>query len=141
MDNGERIFENIQRLAYSRGKTVHDVCRKAKVSAGIISDLKHGRRNSLGKITLEKLSSELGCRIEDITEAEDGSPMPEAPKSKRIDIFIERAVESMHERPEMRRLVRAAMKANTQQVKSTAILLESITQAQKEGLFLSGDEQ
>lgn len=141
MTNGEMIHENIQKLARSQGRTIKDVCRKAKVSAGVISDLKSGRRNSIGKVTVEKLSKELGCRPEQILEWSGVATMPEAPKAKRTEAFIDRAAESLRERPEMRRLVRAAMKANRQQVNSTAVLLESITQAQKEGLFLSGDEQ
>lgn len=141
MDEGKKIYENIQRIAYFQGRTVNDVCRKAKVSAGVISDLKNGRRKSIGKVTLEKLSKALDCRIEDILTGEDGLPLPEAPKAMHIEGFIDRATDALRERPELRRLVRAAMKANTQQVKSTAILLESITRAQQEGLFGIHDEQ
>lgn len=142
MVDGKKIYGNIQRLAYAQERTVNDVCRKAKVSAGVISDLKNGRRNSIGKITIDKLSKELDCQAEDIMFGKsDPSQLPESPKAMRTEAFIDRAVEALRDRAELRRLVRAAMKANTQQVKSTAILLESITQAQQEGLFGIHDEQ
>ena len=140
MDRGMIIYENLQRLAYERGLTVQKMCNEAKVSAGSIGDLKAGRRNNIGKVTVDKLVKFLGCTEEDImNDPIVHQPIPESPKADRLEGFYAKAMDSMHERPEMRRLVRAAMKANTQQVKSTAILLESITQAYAEGGIITDD--
>lgn len=141
IDSGKKIYENIQRLAYEQGYTIQKLCEEAKVSAGTIGDLKHGRRTGIGNITIEKLIKVLGCTREDILdEGIRVDPMPDAPKADRLVLFIEEATEALREREELRRLVRAAMNANKQQVRSTAILLESITQAQAEGINLTDDE-
>ena len=141
-DKGVKIYENIQRLAYERGYTIQKLCEEAKVSAGTIGDLKHGRRNGIGNITIEKLVKVLGCTREEIlSEGIWIDPLPDAPKADRLVSFIEEVTEALREREELRRLMRAAMSANKQQVRSTAILLESITQAQSEGISFEDNEQ
>ena len=140
-DRGIKIYENIQRLAYQQGYTIQKLCEEARVSAGTIGDLKHGRRNGIGNITIEKLVKVLGCTREEIlSEGIKVEPFPDAPKADRLVSFIEEATEALREREELRRLIRAAMNANKQQVRSTAILLESITQAQAEGASFTDDE-
>lgn len=127
-------------LAYANGMTIQKMCEAAKVSAGIIGDLKHGRRNNLGSITVDKLIKVLGCTAEDILhDPVTEKPMPDAPKADRSQHLYIEALTAMKERPEMRRLIRAALVANTQQVKSTAILLESITKANAEGGIFTDD--
>lgn len=139
-ERGLVIYENLQRLAYAKGLTIQRMCNEAGVSPGIVGDLKHGRRNNIGKVTLDKLTRFLGCEEEDILhDPIRNIPLPDAPKADRSQGFYIKAFQAMQDRPEMRRLVRAAMKANTQQVRSTAILLESITEAQKEGGIFTDD--
>jgi DNA-binding Xre family transcriptional regulator len=141
MIEGSKIYENIQRLSYKQDRTVNSVCKDAGVSPGIISDLKNGRRKQIGIVTLKKLATALDCSIEDITEeAVSGVPVGKFPKANRIEPFIERAIESMRERPEIRRLLKAAMNANRQQVLSTAILLESIVDVQSNTTERVSDE-
>ncbi len=141
MDRGLKIYENLKRLAYDRGLTIQKMCERAKVSPGTIGDLKHGRRNNIGNITVDKLMNALNCTREDIlSEGIIGEPIPDAPKADRLVKFIAEAEVALREREELRRLLRAAMNANTQQVRSTAILLESITQVQMEGGLFTDDE-
>ena len=141
MDRGLKIYENLKRLAYDRGLTIQKMCEKAKVSPGTIGDLKHGRRNNIGDVTIDKLTKALNCTREDILmEGIISEPLPDAPKADRLVKFIAEVEIALREREELRRLIRAAMKANTQQVRSTAILLESITQAQSEGGVIFDDE-
>ena len=140
MERGEIIYRNLQLLAYAKGMTIQKMCVEAGVSAGIIGDLKSGRRNNIGNITVDKLSRLLECTPDDILhDPITNQPIPDAPKADRSQGFYIKALNAMKERPEMRRLIRAAMNANTQQVKSTAVLLESITQAKINGGVLSDD--
>lgn len=139
-ERGLVIYENLQRLAYAKGLTIQKMCKEANVSPGILGDLKNGRRNNIGKVTVEKLTKFFGCEEEDILhDPIRNMPMPDAPKADRSQGLYVQAFKAMQDRPEMRRLVRAAMKATTQQVRSTAILLESITEAQKEGGIITDD--
>ena len=142
MISGKKVFENIKRLSYERGLTLNQLCKESTVSRGFLGDLEHGRKGKVGVVTLYKLCKVLECQPEEIlNEEESPDPMPEAPKIKRdrITPMIEKAVQQLEERPELRRLVRAAMRANDLQVRSTAILLESIVDAQKNG-ELYGEE-
>ena len=66
MDKGEKIHQNITRLAYEKGMGINDLCKQAKVSSGLIADLKHGRRENIGNITSAKLCKVLECNPEDI---------------------------------------------------------------------------
>ena len=142
MDKGIKIHSNIMRLAYAKGLGISDLCKQAKVSSGIISDLKHGRRDNIGSVTVSKLCSVLGCEPEDILSmTEHKEPMPDRPYIDRFSPFMERVEVAMKETPELRRLIRAAMKATPLQVKSTAVLLESIVDAQANGgIIYSGEE-
>lgn len=136
MISGKKVFENIKYLSYKRGMSLNQLCKEAEVSRGTIGDLEHGRRKKIGVVTLYKLCKTLECQPEEILNEEElEDPMPDAPKVKRdrITPMVEKAVEAMLVRPELRRLVRAALKANDLQVRSTAILLESIVDAQKDG--------
>lgn len=138
MTKGLIIFKNIKRLAYANDMTINELCKKAKVSRGVIGDLEHGRRNGIGYVTICKLSEALGCDAEDIiTEANESASISKQPKINRLEGFIDRASEALYDRPELRRLMRAAMKANRAQVNSTAILLESIVDVQ--GNMSGGD--
>lgn len=142
MTKGEKIFENIQRLAYANGMTVNELCKMAKVSRGMIGDLQHGRRNDIGRITLDKLTHVLECTDEDIlSQTIRHDPIPDKPMDNRGEASIDRIVNEIKERPELRRLFRAAIKANKQQVRSTAVLLESIVDAQYNGGILTDDEE
>ena len=142
MNKGEKIFENIKRLSYEKGMTINELCRQANVSRGMIGDYQHGRRNDMGRITLDKLTKVLGCTDEDIlSETVRLDPMPDKPKDKRGDNSIDLLVAEIKERPELRRLLRAAVRANKQQVKSTAVLLESIVDAKYNGGVLTDDEE
>ena len=142
MISGKKVFENIKRLCYERGKSINQVCQEAEVSRGTIGDLEHGRRKKIGVVTLYKLCKVLECQPDEIlNEEEFDEPMPDAPKVRR-DRFTPLANQTMQalvERPEFRRLIRAALKANDLQVKSTAVLLESIVDAQRSG-ELNGEE-
>lgn len=135
MISGTKVFENIKRLAYAQGKSLNQLCQEANVSRGTIGDLEHGRRERIGVVTLYKLCKVLECQPDDIlSEKEFDEPMPDKPKVKRdrITPLADKTMQALVERPEFRRLIRAALKANDLQVKSTAILLESIVDAQKD---------
>lgn len=139
-ERGKLIYKNIQTLAYAKGMTIQKMCKEAGVSPGIIGDLNNGRRSNIGKVTVQKLTDYLGCSEEDIFSDSD-KPMPKKATADRSQGMYVKAFEAMKERPELRRLVRAAMKASPQQVRSTAILLESITQVQLEGGMISDDDE
>lgn len=142
MDKGRKIHDNIMRLAYAKGLSISDLSKRAKVSNGILSDLKHGRRDNIGRVTVSKLCAVLDCRPEDLLSmTEHKEPMPDRPCIDRFSPFMERVEVAMKETPELRRLIRAAMKATPLQVKSTAVLLESIVDAQANGgIIYSGEE-
>lgn len=142
MDKGKKIHANIKRLAYAKGLGINDLCKQAKVSSGILSDLNHGRRDNIGNITVSKLCAVLECEPQDILSMkEHNEPMPERPNIDRFSPFMERVANAMKETPELRRLIRAAMKATPLQVKSTAVLLESIVDAQANGgIVYSGED-
>lgn len=127
MTKGEKIYDNIKRLAYKKGMSVNALCKQAQVSRGMLGDFEHSRRDTLGQITIDKLTRVLECTPEDILSLkENNEAMPDAPKRDRSSFFIKQATEALEERQELRRLLRAAMKANKKQVDSTAALLESI---------------
>lgn len=141
MDKGKKIHSNIERLAYAKGLGLSDLCKAAKVSNGILSDLKHGRRDSIGNVTLSKLCAVLECDPKDILSMKENSePMPERPNIDRFSYFMERVTEAMKDNKELRRLFRAAMKATPLQVKSTAVLLESIVDAQANGGIITSEQ-
>lgn len=141
VDRGRKIYDNITRLSYKKGMRVNEVCRKANVSSGIIGDLKHGRRDNIGAVTVDKLSRVLECTPDDILSLRrNDEPMPDVPAVDKIGYFNARAMEELRQRPELRRLVRAAMKATATQVKATAVLLESITKAKDDGGIFMSDE-
>lgn len=133
MDRGKQIYENITRIAYEQGRTLNEVCRNARVSHGIISDLKHGRRSGIGDVTIQRLMHTLNCRREDILADVEGAILPDPPKAKRTEASVDRMLDQLRdvlmERKELRKLLKAALKATDKQVHSTAVLLEAIIDA------------
>ena len=127
INKGLRIYNNIERLAYAQGMTVGELCKKVKVSRGMIGDLKTGRRDSIGQITCEKLARGLGCEPDEIIpKGSEPIEVGEKPAVNKTAHFIEKATKALEDDVELRRLMRAAMKATRKQVRSTAALLETI---------------
>jgi len=144
-DKGLQIYENIARLCYERGRTVNEVCDRANVSHGMLSDLRYGRRSGIGRVTIERLMKELQCTEKDILYGTgQGKEMPEAPKPDRVTPAVDRTLAELRtvmiERKEIHRLIKAALKASDKQVHSTAVLLETILEA-REGITVDGEEE
>ena len=138
MERHTIMFNNIQRLAYEQGLTISGLCEKAKIRRSVLFDLKYGKKQSLTGTTMQKLCDVLLCNIEDITtESRKNDPIPDRPKRKPAEFTYEKIHQELSTRPDVRRLMRAAMDATDKQVRATAILLESIV----DGTLGSGDDE
>lgn len=123
---GTQIYENIQRIAWKQGITIQSLCDEAGVRHSVLSDLKCGRNKNITDITLYKLATALDCDIEDFKRIYK-EPMPKRPsrRSKLIKEY-EEVANAMQDRPELRRLMRVAVKASQKQVESVAALFETV---------------
>ena len=133
----EILYENIQRLAYAQGMTVSGLAESAGIRKSVLSDLKAGRNKTLRPATIYKLCEILDCSFADITEEHEDAPMPTKPQRRKTELNYIRIHKEIKERPEIRRLLRVAIKATDKQVRATAILLESII----EGTIGDGGDQ
>ncbi len=71
------LYETIATLCQKKQLSIAALCRKANVSAGIISDLKTGRKNTISVETATKLAAALEVSADALTGAptQDGDPL------------------------------------------------------------------
>lgn len=69
------LYENVARLCREKGISVSALCELAKVSPGILSDLKTGRKKSISSDTLAKLAAALGTSA-DLLLGREATPDP-----------------------------------------------------------------
>ncbi len=61
------LYETIASLCQQKGISNAELCRKASVSPGIISDLKNGRKKTINVETATKLAAALGVSADVLT--------------------------------------------------------------------------
>lgn len=134
-------YENIERMAYQQGMTISMLSDETHMRRSVLSDLKNGRKNQLSPITVRKLCEVLGCTEDDINKEYSGKdPMPDKPQRRQGEPTYDRYHEALKTRPEIRQLVRTAIKATPRQVRATALLLESIIDGSIERNVKEGDD-
>ena len=124
--DGKQVYENICRIAWGQGMTIHNLCYEAGLRPSVLSDLKFERNKSISDITAYKLANVLDCDPSDFYRVYT-DPMPPKPmKASRLRVEYAAVADAMQDRPDVRKLMRVALKATPKQVSSVANLLESI---------------
>ena len=72
------LYSRIENLCKSQGINISEMCRRANVARGNLTDLKMGRQNSLSAPNLMKIAGVFGLSVEQLLGEENKkSPTPE----------------------------------------------------------------
>lgn len=77
------LYETVARLCREQGTSVSALCEQAKVSPGILSDLKNGRKKSISSDTLARLAEALNTSADLLL----GREQPTAPGDELIAFY------------------------------------------------------
>lgn len=64
------LYENIETLCNAKGVSIGKMCAEAKVSRGLLSDLKTGRKKTFTVPTAQKIANYFGVSVDYITGEE-----------------------------------------------------------------------
>ena len=84
------LYSRIENLCKSQGINISEMCRRANVARGNLTDLKMGRQNSLSAPNLMKIAGVFGLSVEQLLgEENEKSPTGhEADEAKNIDYLL-----------------------------------------------------
>lgn len=85
------LYKRIEELMEEKGITAYRLCKDIKISAGIMTDLKCGRKNTLSASTLDKVSRYFGVSSSYLLGTEQKKrppPLPVMASPKRIRLCL-----------------------------------------------------
>lgn len=128
MHTGREFYDNLEKIAWSRGMSIHALAAESGISPTNLSRLKYNRANDLYMKTCIKLADALHCSVNDLITPWQEEEQQTAPRKSKLDSFMEDADQALRDRKEIRRLMRVALKASKKQINSVAALLETIVE-------------
>jgi transcriptional regulator with XRE-family HTH domain len=81
------LYERIEQLAEQKGLTICGLCKKAKVAASSIYEIRSGRKSGISRNTAEKLATALEITVDELYGKEK-TPDAEAPRDKKYEEII-----------------------------------------------------
>ncbi len=117
--NGEKLVQNIKAIAVAKGIKMEYLYTAGKVTSGALSQWKSGETKPR-VATLSRIADTLGVSMSDLMEGTDS--IKETPATEDMAEVLQ----AFRERPEMKMLFDAGLKANPETVRETARFLEGL---------------
>lgn len=119
------MYKRIIELCDSHGVTPYKMCKETGISQGAITDLKNGRRQSLGFPIASKIADYFGINVESLYESDEQTKKdPTDMTDGEVKDELIEILEELKDRPEMRMLFKSARNATAEQIQAIANMIE-----------------
>ena len=119
------LYERIELLCKENGTTVSKMCIEIGISKSTMSELKHGRTQTLSAKTLSKISDYFGCTVDALIGNDSSSKSTKIEEPKEQEELNE-YLEYLRTRPEMKMLFNITKDATTEDVKKAVKIIETM---------------
>lgn len=116
------LYEIIEKLCEAEGITITEMCRRANVPRGNLSDLLNNRQKSLSPKNLKKIADYFNVTIDYLLTGIKKEPVTESDE-------LEKYIDMLRTRPEMRLLLDTQDGATKEQVEENVRFLDALRKA------------
>ena len=117
------LYKSIKDVCEARGTTVSAMCLAIGKSKSLMSDLKSGRKKSLSSDVLQLIADHLHVSVESLLGREESKYLFD-------DDELSELRQALRERPDLKMLFDAGLKATPQTVRQTAQFLEGLAKSE-----------
>ena len=118
------MYELIKNLCTEKGVTIAKMCADCKMSPTIMSELKHGRTQSLSAPTIRKIADYFGVSANYIISGEPEEGIKKEPVTQG-DELIE-ILDACRERSDLRMLFKLSKNATPDDVRKAIAIIEAL---------------
>ena len=123
------LYERIELLCRENGTTVSKMCIEIGISKSTMSELKHGRTQTLSAKTLSKIADYFGVSVDYLMTGKNSSNIKVVDENNNIVVLDDEALElidSLRSNPEMRMLFSVSKKATKEDIIKAVKIIEAL---------------